>query len=236
VAAFVAAETGGKNMSRQLSATARLWNLPTRKFWFVGAAVLALAVPAVAQQSVMRVEEDWKLVLNDPNNGLYSPQFHTTMSPTPNLSGFYAQVLWNYKEEGDFQPGGLQFQLWTGEELTRYRDFRSESLSTSAETITWTQRLYVYGETVRFYVINGQSTTWGAFGNYILDSDHGVDNLDNYDTNISVHNSWITFGSNRVDSLVITEVRRYDINGDLISTDSTPKIVFQLQNTSSDSE
>jgi len=223
-------------MSRHLSATARLWNSPTRKFWFVGTAVLALAVPAMAQQSVMRVEEDWKLVLNEPNNGLYSPQFHTVMSPYPNINGYYAQVLWNYKEVWDFEPGGLQFQTWIGEDLTRSRDFRSESLSTTAETITWTQRLSINGGTIRFYVIYGQSTTWGAFGNYIIDADDGIDDLNSYDTNTSVHNSWITYGSNRVDSLVITEVRRYDHDNNLLSTDSTPKVVFQLENSNSDSE
>lgn len=222
-------------MSHQLSTIAHLWDLPARNVWFVGAAVLALAIPAIAQgPAVMRIEQDWQLVLNEPNDGTYSPQFHTVMSPYPDLANFYAQVTWNYKEESSFEPGGLQLQNWMGGTLSKIRDLGTGSLSTTAETITWTQVLRTYGNVIRFYITNGQSTTWGQFGGYTIDSEIGVTNLNGYDTNVSVKNSWITYGSNRVNSLIITAVRSYDHQDDLVSEDLVPKVVFQFEDSASE--
>src|SRR5512132_668997 len=59
--------------------------------------------------SVTRVEEDWQLVLNEPDADCESPQFHTVMSPFTNSDGHYAQTLWNYREANEeYLAGGLQ--------------------------------------------------------------------------------------------------------------------------------
>jgi hypothetical protein len=222
-------------MLRELSIRAHLGHLTPHRLGFVAAAILILAVPAVAQD-VMRVEEDWKIVLNEPDDGNYSPQFHTVMSPLPTLDVFYSQVTWNYKDEGGYEAGGLQFQNWAGGELARARNFRTEALSTAAETITWTQRLTINYNTIQFAVVHGESTTWGSFGNYLMDANTGVQNLNDYDTNTSVVNSWITYGSNRVDSLTIVEVRKYDVDNNLLSVDTTPKVVFELEDQAEEAE
>ena len=71
--------------------------------------ILALAIPTAAadqpQDPVVRVEQDWRLVLNEPDNAVLAPQFHTVMSPFGHLDSFYAQVTWNYQELPDFDEG-----------------------------------------------------------------------------------------------------------------------------------
>ena len=53
--------------------------------------------------------------------------------------------------------------------------------------------------------------------------------LNGYSTDLSVTKSWISHGANRVNLLRITEVRRYDAEGNLISRDTTPRVVFELE-------
>ncbi len=216
---------------KQVQSSRCLWLLPL----VVGMGVLFVAVPtATADEdeggtpAVMRIEEDWMLVLNEPNDTVESPQFHTRMSAFPGLESYYAQVVWNYRELPEFTPGGLQLQSWHAETRIRSRTVRFEALSTAAETITWTQALETDGLMLSFEIFNGQSTTWGAFGRDMrIDEDAAIPDLSQYTTDASMRNSWITFGSNRVDLWAITEVRYYDADGNLLRTDTQPKIVYE---------
>lgn len=176
---------------------------------------------------ILRVEEDWQVVLNEPGGALNAPQFHTLMSPVSDTDSIYAQVTWNYREIPDAAAGGAQIQAWSGENVIQMKDRVSNQLSTVAETISWTQRLETNGSLLRFRVVNGQSETWGAFGGseWNVEGNANVANLNGYSTDVSAANAGITYGSNRIDSLIITEVRYYGANG-LISTDSNPRVIF----------
>jgi hypothetical protein len=46
---------------------------------------------------------------------------------------------------------------------------------------------------------------------------------------VSQENSYITYGANRVELMRIREVRRYDSEGNLISRDQTPRIVYERE-------
>ncbi|HOW69141.1 MAG TPA: hypothetical protein PKY77_00955 [Phycisphaerae bacterium] len=176
-------------------------------------------------ESVTRVEEDWVLVLNEPDDAITSPQFHTVMSPTGNMDSSYAQVLWNYREVPEFAAGGLQLQGWNGEQMVNSKTARIIPLSTTAETIRWTQVLEVVEGELFFDIVNGQSTTWGSFGKDMrLQQSSTTSNLNAYNTQVSVDNSCVTYGSNRVTQLVIIEVRWYGESG-LLYTDSTPRVI-----------
>jgi len=187
------------------------------------------SIPEGAQ--VVKIEEDWKLVLNEPNNAGNSPQFHTIMSPYGDLMNVYLQTTWNYWETPEFNPGGLQLQA-------RYNDFYiygegylgSSQLSTNAETITWTQVMETNGEVISFIIDKGQSLTWGAFGGETMKLQGGVHipDLSGYDPNVSVKNSWITYGANRVDLLVITGIRYYGPGDELLYEDTTQRVVYQV--------
>lgn len=200
------------------------------------AIVLSLSAAAAGQpaeggtiptEPVIRIEEDWYLVLNEPSDELEAPQFYTTMSPGDTLDWFYAVVIWNYRELPEYAPGGLQLQSWFGDTRLRRRSVGAQMLSTTAETIAWTQVLETDGTQLSFEITNGQSATWGEFGRDMKIYEYAfLPNLNAYDTNQSVENACITYGANRVDALVITQVRRYGRNG-LISIDWTPKIVYE---------
>lgn len=177
--------------------------------------------------NVMTIQEDWVLVLNVPDDSVNCPQFHTIMSPGPDLSSRYFQANWNYREQPDFAPGGLELLDWQGDTLLRQQTCRTEQLSTSAETISWTQQLWTDGSIVAFVIFNGNSTTWGSFFTLSWGSTPGLNDLNGYSPDVSVENSWITYGSNRVDLLVIAQVRYYDADGNLLKTDETPRVVYK---------
>jgi hypothetical protein len=202
-----------------------------------GAAALAAGTfwPATNVQSsaeltgpVLRVEEDWKLILNEPNGNVDSPQFHTIMSPFGDMNALYAQVLWNYRETPGFTPGGVQLQSYQGEQQIQRRSVEYRKLSNTAETITWTQALSTNGSVVTFEITNGLSTTWGTFGRDMrLDENANLTDLSSYNPQVSEENTRVTFGSNRVDAMLITQIRWYGPNG-LIGVDSTPRVVYQF--------
>ncbi|MEK6674646.1 MAG: hypothetical protein AABZ47_03215 [Planctomycetota bacterium] len=191
---------------------------------------VGLVLPdGVESPSVVRVEEDWRLVLNEPDDDTDSPQFHTVMSPTDDAEELFAQVLWNYRETPDFVSGGVQLQCYDGETLMRYRTMEYGRLSTEAETITWTQSLVVDGLSLTFEVSHGQSTTWGAFGREMrISSVTDLGTLNSYDPEVSAENSCVTYGSNRVDELVITQVRYYGVDDSLLYVDAAPRMVYMF--------
>lgn len=201
-----------------------------------GTALLALlAMPAQPLMSmphnpVARVEEDWRLVLNEPNGLLNAPQFHTAFSPLGGVDGPHVLMTWNYQDAAEAIPGGVQMQAWDGDNMVQAKDLGSGVLSQVAESITWTQRMVMTPSGVRGSIEDGSSSTWGSFGGMGWHADIAAPtgDLNGYDTAESVHNSWITYGSNRVSLLVIEEVRRYAADGTLLYVDSTPKVVFEL--------
>lgn len=193
--------------------------------------VAATADPVHEGPDVMRVEQDWEAVLNEPGSDVDAPQFHSVISPYADLDSYYLQISWNYREQYDFTPGGMQLQAWWGDYPAGSKSYRQDKLSTTAETITWTQSMQTDGSLLRMGIDRASSTTWGTFGgtDTTLTGMVGVQNLNGYSTSTSVVNSWITYGSNRVNLLRINEVRYYDCHGNLIWRDTTPKIVFQLE-------
>ncbi len=180
--------------------------------------------------TVLRVEEDWRMVLNEPGELVNAPQWYTVMSPFGHTDSMFVQVSWNFRELPDYMEGGLQIQGWNGDNLVRERSFESAKCSDAAETITWTQVLDTDGTYLTFMITSGNSSTWGSFGypsqNMHISGNAGLADLNSYAPNHSAANSAITFGDNRVERLEITEVRWYGPSG-LIYTDPTTRTVFQ---------
>lgn len=194
--------------------------------------LLGLAGNAWAQSAdaVTRVEEDWVMVLVEPETAHCSPQFSTTMSPKGNLDGRYVQMCWNYRDDPDFAPGGMQMHAWKQDVELATRSADLGNFSNAAETARWTQVMEISGENLRFSIQNGYSSSWGHFGgpamSLSISRDEG--NLNSYSANVSRANSGISFGTNRVRLLAIWQVRRYGQNG-LLSVDSTPRIVYRSE-------
>jgi hypothetical protein len=101
-------------------------------------------------------------------------------------------------------------------------------MSTVAETITWSQALITDGSELTFEVFDGVSETWGSFGRDMrITSAAEVTNLNQYNPEVTITNSCVTYGSNRVDEMVITQVRYYTSIG-LVYVDPVPKVVYML--------
>src|SRR4029077_2107147 len=91
----------------------------------------------------------------------------TTSDPTPAFVTFYL----NYRDYPNWQPGGLQIKAYGASSdpsspppLLDSNTQGTQVCATSGETITWTQRMSLSGGNINFNVVNGQSTTWGNFG------------------------------------------------------------------------
>lgn len=201
--------------------------------WLAAAAALIVLagpahVPADESDSdpVIRVEEDWLLWVGEPNDAIYSPQFHTVMSPVGHTDSYFFQVTWNYRELPEFLPGGFQVQSWQGETDLDTQSINSVELSQTAETITWTQVLETNGAQIAFSVTDGVSSSWGQFGHpeTTIIHDGSIPNLNRYSPDISQANSWITYGHNRVNLLKIRAVRYFGPNG-LLHEDTTERVV-----------
>lgn len=204
------------------------------RWWLRAGVFLAVAawVSMAAGQtpSVVRVEEDWELVVTTPDPGSAGPQVTCAISPGPDLAGVYGTFEINHRSLPVFQAGGLQVQSWNGEQpLAQSPSPTSGVMSTSGETVRWTQVMRLSEGRIVFEVINGSSSTWGSFGGqgYLkLAAPTSLANLNAYSPEVSARNSGVGFASNRVSSLVLKRVR-YQLSNGMVLEDGTARVVHQ---------
>jgi len=213
----------------QFAAILRCWHV---RFVMMLLIVAVFSSVALAQAPVMRVEEDWELVVATPDPDSDAPQITCVISPHANLDSYYATFEINHQSEQAFDAGGLQLQIWEGETLIGDRGYPNHDiLSTEGETVAWTQSLEVRDGVVTFEITEGDSTTWGAFGGQgylkaMVPTE--LSSLGGYSPSVSTHDSGVSYASNRVNSLTLKSVRYYDEEGNLISEDNVPKVVHSL--------
>lgn len=211
------------------STRTRCWGLAWPLVMVVSA---LLAHPAWTQASdVVRIEEDWEMVVGVPSANNDAPQVTCLISPLGNADSFRATFVVNHHDVPNFAAGGLQMNVWNGEELLVSKSHPEQSvLNNSDETICWTQAMEVTAGGLVFEVVGGTSTTWGNFGgNGTLRATVGTPqaNLDGYDPAVSVTNSGVSYAANRVRSLVLKRVRVYGADG-LIGEDTTRRVVHSM--------
>ena len=115
--------------------------------------------------TIIRVEEDWELVVIDPDPDSSGPQINCLISPIGNANGTYATLELNHHSLNSDEEGGMQLQVWDGESrVGPAKVVTAATLSTLWETISWTQSMRVSGTGLVFEVINGNSETWTKFG------------------------------------------------------------------------
>lgn len=210
-----------------------------RALQFALPAAIALAVWAVclwlspasvtraedAGDPVVKVEEKWSLTINEPAPALDSPQLNTVMSPGG--GSVFGLFTINYRDYLEFIPGGVGVEMWDGDAQLATQSQHSSYLNGNNETISWTQVLELNGSDLKFRVVDGNSSSWGAFGGESLKVSHGaaLESLGGYDPEHSAGNAVVTFGGNRVESLTLVEVRKTHQSGQ-VSVDSTARVVF----------
>lgn len=186
----------------------------------------------MAWGQIVRVEEDWEMVVSEPDPATDGPQVTCMFSPVGNASWLNAHFEINVRTLPHFAPGGLQLQLWYGEQPIYHNHHSSSAvMSTSGETVRWTQAMALDGGLLSFEIVNGESTTWGPFGGqgYLRASVAiGLTDLSGYSPNVSVANSAIGYAGNRVESLVLKRVRLITADGE-VNEDDTPRYVHAEQ-------
>ena len=188
-----------------------------------------------------KIEQDWEITLNTPDPTINSPQIYAYISPINGSTSLYAFLLLNYSDTPEYVAGGMQFQLWDGEEIVSTQEFASGfQLNTIGEIITFTLRMEIQDrilnpDELNFSVHYGESDTWGSFGTGgfdlgddapILSGIFPIEDLSTYRTSKSVSASAVGFGGQRVDLMRITQVRYYK-DDVLIGQDDSEHIVHQ---------
>jgi hypothetical protein len=213
----------------------RVWGRIAPRWHAVGLAVIATAAftAGLGAQSpspdVYRVEEDWELVVGEPDLDSNGPQITCAISPADMQTAYCAFDI-NYHTQPEYSAGGLQLHTWDPTDPVEIANSsHTGMLQNSGETVTWTQTMTWDENTITFRVRNGQSQTWGKFGGWssllVLNLPTSLANLNSYDANVSLDNSGVSFASNLVNSLTLTAVRWYDVNGNLIQQVTTPQVV-----------
>lgn len=191
-----------------------------------------LAAGGLSAQDLVRVEEDWELVVATPDSNSAGPQVACTMSPFGNIDGTYFTLEINHQSVPYWAPGGLTLHQWAGESLVQSMNRSDRSvMQTSDERVTWTQALYVHDGDLTFQVKSGASSTWGSFGSsghFRLRTNWNVDNINGYTPDVSAGRSGVAFASNRVQSLKILRIRG-TFSDSSSATDNTVRVVYQNQ-------
>ncbi len=198
------------------------------------AVLLGLLLPCSAltadEVKVIRVEEDWELVVGDPDSGSVAPQVVCVISPTGGVEGLHATFEINHQNLPQFVAGGMQLQLWHGDDsLFVEKHAENAVMATAGETVRWTTVMLWVPCGVKFGVFDGSSTTWGNFGSNELNvsTQCGLDSLNGYNPAVSVAESGVGFAGNRVSSLKLLRVRLTLENGTVL-VHNTPTVVHPV--------
>ena len=86
------------------------------------AATLGVALPPAGAQVpappvIDSVQEDWQLVVASTDRAGVGPQITTCMSTVADDSDPFVAFDLNFREYPSFRPGGLQVQVWSGDNV-----------------------------------------------------------------------------------------------------------------------
>jgi hypothetical protein len=182
--------------------------------WAASAALCAgtvgVAVPVLADSSrVISVEEHWELHLSQPDAERSAPQTTMVMSPSADVAGVHFLFTLNHQAVPNYQAGGMQVQVWDGEELSQEKvGQQSGPLQNEDETVSWVQRISLESGTLKFAVSNGESQSWGEFGgdDLTLSLPTTLTTLNTYRPAVSLSESQVSYAENRVTSLTLKKL------------------------------
>jgi len=199
----------------------------------IALALLALTVSTRAARAQStppdQIQEDWQLVIGTPDVPGAGPQVSTTLSPVADGSTPFFVFNLNYRESPTFSPGGMEVQVWSGDQMLSSMTKGTAQFNTTGETITWTQSIRLTSGAISFGIDSGKSTTWGKFGqgqqlNLATSFSTTLTSLSSYTPATTVSTSGVGWEANRVTSMKLVEVRYY-AGGKLLSSDKTPRSI-----------
>jgi hypothetical protein len=197
----------------------------------IAAAAVAMFIPppsGLARHrvvSIVKVEQDWVLVVTSPDSNRCSPQLFFQLSPESG-GDYNCQLLMNYCDQPNFSAGGVQIQVWQNNTVLDGKDNNPNQsvLQAENETVTFTLVMEIKGNKLHFSAVNVSSTSWGDVSRLSVSTDYNPDSFETYSTADTIANSGILLGSNRVTSLTLKEVRKTDRSGNV--TTELPQVIF----------
>ncbi len=187
-------------------------------------AIVLAAAPCCGEQpsSIYKIEEDWEMVIHEPDPANNSPQVTFFTSPSVNLDDCYFQLQMNFAAEEGFSSGGFRVgafvdEVPVDEERSRVRGV----LAWDGDKVEWTSAMAVIEGQLYYALKNGHGLQWGTFGGpeFLVSMPNGtLTDLSKYSAQRSLENVDIGFGSNRIQSIRLKRVR-------LIYTDGHTKTI-----------
>ena len=169
--------------------------------------------------TIWKVEEEWELVINEPEDNTNSPQVTFFVTPSAGEGTTYFQLQMNYEADQDYSAGGFHVAAVRDETIRDEARSQNQSLiSIDDDVIRWTSVTAVVNNKLLFAVKDGHCSSWGDFGGpeYLVEMpERSIDDLSNYSYAQSVASVDIGFGGNRVSSVKLRKVHLYDSNGNV---------------------
>lgn len=195
--------------------------LRTLCFMFIGGVVLSGVIPdqsLFAEEPVVyKVEEDWEMMVNEPDVSNNSPQITFFTSPSHELDNSYFQLQMNYHADEAYSSGGFHVaSVQEGKTVDEARSVTRKNLSTNDDVVRWTSVMAVIDNRALFAVRDGYGREWGNFGgpNYLVRMvPSPVSDLSKYQHQQSLQSVDIGFGRNRISRITLKAVRLFYTDG-----------------------
>lgn len=190
--------------------------------------VATFPAPAVGIETsspVVKVVEDWELVIDSPDTDSGGPQVACVTSPVGDVDSLHLAFELNHRTLPDYEIGGLQLQFWQGETVMAVAPALGCScLSYPDERVSWKQVLSVKDEgqlTCSIEEASSQSCgNFAADGRLSVTLDTSLENLNSYSPHVAVDESGVSYAAHRVKSLLLKRVRYYLADGNIIEDDT----------------
>jgi hypothetical protein len=184
------------------------------------ATLLASPTCSGEESEIYLIQEDWEMVVSEPDAATVSPQVTFFTSPSVNSDTTYFQLQMNYAADDGFSPGGFHVAaVKNGQMVDEARSGTQSVLASNGDVIRWTSVMAVINNQLLYAVTNGHGNEWGAFGgpDYLVTmTSTGMADLSEYNPQQSIDSVDIGFGANRVQSVILRTVRAYYQDGRVV--------------------
>ncbi len=176
------------------------------------------------ERQLVKVEEDWEVLITEADEGSSSPQIINVIAPGQSLAGAYAMIEFNHSTFPYFSEGGLQLQGRRGDLLISSKSFATgQTLRHDYDRLKYTIGLRQYDDNMLVIVKNVASKSWGGSlkNNVMLlafPREHF--SLTDYSPDFSATASSVHVGAHRVASMYMTKSRKF-YSDDTVEEDET---------------